>query len=492
MEKFRINGPGIFKNLWVILVLPFFAIGTYGLFDLDEGFYAAVASEMNRRGTWITPLYNGHPWFEKPILLYWLAKPSIALFGVMVGPRLPSVLATLATYGMVFWFSNRRLGPNAGMLSALCLGTSLLFVGAGGMMLVDPLLVACLTGCFIAFWESLEAENPLKWRILSAFALGLAFLAKGPVGGLFFLLLAGVTFWRMPEMRPKFKGGWLPAIAVFAFTVCSWYVPCYLANRHVFVEEFIVKQNLARFAGGDQAHAVPFLPFGFLYYVPILLLGFIPWSLKIHRAWPSAEAQPVKLYLAAWAAIVFGFFTITTTKLPHYILPCFPPLALLVGSFLAEQPITAARTQKFIYGALGLAFLIVFAARSYWDCDTREIQHMAIGYGERFPHSQFVMFAMSGNRPGHEGPPEPKLFGSIPIHINPTSHPSLLLYLNRNVIETDSLSEIPADSVLLTRAPGLDVADTSALKERGLEPIQLEPVSAQHLYRAYHILPLSP
>jgi len=73
---------------------------TYGLFDLDEGFYASVTGSMIRHHEWITPLYNGKPWFEKPILMYWLAKPSVMLFGTEVGPRLPSVLCTIALYAI--------------------------------------------------------------------------------------------------------------------------------------------------------------------------------------------------------------------------------------------------------------------------------------------------------------------------------------------------------------------------------------------------------
>src|SRR5579862_2818619 len=114
---------------------------------------------MNRRGEWITPFFNGHPWFEKPILLYWVAKPCLALFGNAIGPRLPSILATLGTYAVVGWFTKRRFGSAAAVLSVIALSSCLLVVGVGRMMLTDPLLLLTLTAAFCTFWESLQGPG---------------------------------------------------------------------------------------------------------------------------------------------------------------------------------------------------------------------------------------------------------------------------------------------------------------------------------------------
>lgn len=124
--------------VWVAAALPLLGWWAYGLLDLDEGFYGAITAEMNRRGEWITPYYNGTPWFEKPILIYWLAKPCIALFGEMIGPRLPSVLCAVGAYAVIAWFGRKRLGDSAAQISVLALGSSLLMVGVSRMMLTDP------------------------------------------------------------------------------------------------------------------------------------------------------------------------------------------------------------------------------------------------------------------------------------------------------------------------------------------------------------------
>src|SRR4051812_41619111 len=121
--------------LWLFAVLPLLGWWLYGLFDLDEGFYGAVVAEMNRRGEWITPYYNGQPWFEKPILLYWVAKPLMMLFGNVVGPRLPSILATLGTYALVARFVRRYWDHAAAQWCVLVLASTTLVVGLGRMMM---------------------------------------------------------------------------------------------------------------------------------------------------------------------------------------------------------------------------------------------------------------------------------------------------------------------------------------------------------------------
>ncbi len=172
--------------------MPLLGWWATGLFDLDEGFYAAVVAEMNRRGEWVTPYYNGRPWFEKPILLYWLAKPTVAWFGEAVGPRLPSVLCTLGTYAVVAWFCLRRGDdkrvPTA-QLAVLILASSLLVLALGRMMMTDAPLMLALTGAFLTFWESLVGDR--RWRLVTAALLGVGVLAKGPVACLLFLPVAG-------------------------------------------------------------------------------------------------------------------------------------------------------------------------------------------------------------------------------------------------------------------------------------------------------------
>jgi len=310
-----------------------------GLFDLDEGFYGAVVAEMNRRGEWITPYFNGSPWFEKPILLYWLAKPCVAVFGNMIGPRLPSVLSAIGCFALVGGYVRRKVSDEAAALSVMVLGSSLLFVALSRLMMTDMPLALAFSGAMFAFWESLVGDA--RWRILTAALLGVAVLAKGPVALILFALIAGWTFYRERDIRPKFRGWWLTGTLAMAAVIASWYVPAYLANGHLFVQKFLIEQNVGRFTGGDQAHTIRAW-WAYFLYIPILLLGMMPWSGWIFGAIRDdsknrLEDGGFRRFLTAWAAIVFLFFSASSAKLPHYVLPVVIPLAALVGIHLASS-----------------------------------------------------------------------------------------------------------------------------------------------------------
>ena len=479
----------------------------YGLFDLDEGFYAAVVAEMNRRGEWITPFYNGKPWFEKPILLYWIAKPTLAFFGGEFGIRLPSIIACLVTYGLIAWFGKRRLGPNTGIVAALVLATSLFFVAVGRMVLVDPILIACLTGAFLTFWESLVGDR--RWRLASAALLGLAVLAKGPVACVLFVVVLAYTYWRERELRAAFGGlaVWLLGTAIFAAVVAAWYVPAYLANHQVFIDEFLIKQNLQRFKGGDEAHAVP-MPVGLIYYIPVVLIGMIPWSLFIPRAWPKRNVagpeEPVRRYLATWALVVFAFFTLSGTKLPHYVLPCFPPLALLLGQDLATRwgGFSTRRTMIFSAGAVGLCVLITVGFRAYYRAtqvngpliagEVLDGLHTDEGRSARVGPEKLALFRLSRQAAGmYPTLPDPVLFGRLPIRINQTSAPSLLFYLSSEYegssqrlfltppsLETDDLGSLAASMGtvwVITRPGRFTASEQDRLARAGFSVHEFNP-----------------
>jgi len=415
-------------------LLPLLGWWITGLFDLDEGFYGAVVGEMNRRGEWITPFYNGSPWFEKPILLYWLAKPCMFLFGEMIGPRLPSVLCMLGTYALVGWFARRRFGDRVGQLSVLILASSLLIVALGRMMLTDAPLLLCISAAQLTFWESLVGDR--RWRLVTAVAIGFGVLAKGPVAAILFLLIAGWTYWREPELRPRFRGQWLGGTLLLAVVVASWYVPAYLVNGKLFVDKFLIEQNIGRFTGGDAAHTVGLatLPA----YIPVLFLGMIPWSIWIWGAWPRRSFkmdhkpdEALNRYLAVWAGVVFIFFTISGAKLVHYILPVFPPLAILVGRYLVERK-WAVPTG---YAMCGFMCVLANAGFFVWyGMSGQKEAHSLVRYLRQQPGdvALYELSRLEHNR------------GTGKLKLQETDLPSVLMYLNRDALNTGKLSDILA------------------------------------------------
>jgi len=464
--------------VWVFSILPLLGWWAYGLLDLDEGYYGAITAEMNRRGEWITPFFNGKPWFEKPILLYLLAKPSVALFGDMIGPRLPSVLMTLATFAVIAWFTRRHFGDLVAKLAVLILASSLLVVGAGRMLLADPPLLFCVTAGLATFWESLVGDR--RWRLVSAVCIGFGVLAKGPVAAILFLLILAWTFWREPELRPSFRGQWLAGLVLLAMVVAAWYVPAYQASGQTFIQKFLIEQNVGRFTGGDAAHTLGIASMPL--YIPILFLGMAPWSWWIWSAWPRRSAQtgengPLLRYLAAWAAVIFVFFSISGAKLPHYILPVLPPLAVLVGVRLQEK--------KWAPG-LGLAmcaFMCILANTVFlvwYRLSGQQEAHSLIRY-VRQQGGDVALYQLTRRN---------KALGTGKPKLQETSLPSLLMYLNADAMDTDKLDDLLAHKGpiwVFTRAGRFHPEDFAAAAKAHRQLVQIQPTLDLQNYALYQV-----
>lgn len=473
---------------WVLVAaLPLLGFWAYGLFDLDEGFYAAVVRDMIRRGDGIVPTLGGKPWFEKPILLYWAAIPSVQAFGTWWGPRLPSVLATVAMVAFVGWLV-RRAGAAAStaVLALLATGTCLLPAAAGRMMLTDSLLTLALTLCFGLFWVAI-ATGEARWKALAGAALGLSVLAKGPVGGALFVMLAGLTYRREPDLRAGFRGGWSGAVAAFAVVVAAWYVPAYLREGDLFVREFLVAQNVGRFSGGDRAHAVKPEWLHPIYYPVVLLMGCAPWSFQAFRRrfWkPDGESAAFRRYVVRWLLVVLGFFTISGSKLPHYVLPAAPALAMLGAFALADRRRSPRRLA--IGASVGaVALSVVLNAGFVWwygASGHREVHALALRAAELDASASLATFQMSRRD---------KDLGTGRLKVQETSHPSVRFYYPGPTLDLEELFDVavqPDRSWLLTRRGRIGSAESDRLRRLGrtLEPVGgTEPDSAYTLFRLH-------
>jgi 4-amino-4-deoxy-L-arabinose transferase-like glycosyltransferase len=465
--------------IWALATLPLLGWWLTGLFDLDEGFYGAVVAEMNRRGEWITPFYNGKPWFEKPILLYWLAKPCLALFGDALGPRLPSVLGAVGTYGVVAWFIRRRIGEEAAQWSVLALASSLLFAALGRLMMTDMPLALCFTAAMATFWESLVGDR--RWRLVTAACLGLGVLAKGPVALMLFVPIAAYTAYREPGLRPAFRGWWLAGTLILAAIVATWYLPAYVVNGQLFVQKFLVEQNLQRFTGGDKAHTLGgFASLGL--FIPVLLLGMLPWSLFVVPAWPRRSADdspdtPLRRYLATWALLIFLFFSVSGAKLPHYVLPCAPPLAMLVGIHLAKR-----QPKNIVWaGVWTVAVAILLnAAQLVWYDRSGQAEIHRIARYVKVQGGAAAMYQMGRRQ---------KALGTGKLKIQETSEPSVLMVLDATALDVDDfdlLLQAPKPLWVITRSNRIQANDFEAAKQAGQflaeQPLLTEPLHYK-LYR---------
>ena len=339
-------------------LLYFHAMGERGLVGPDEPRYASIAREMAESGDWVTPRLGGEPWFEKPALLYWLGAASIT-FGVEDdrATRLPVALISVAFLFLFHHLTRRHFGSPTAEYAVLILGTSVGWSAFSQIGAFDLTLAASLSAALLVLLPWVEESDPTTRQTLPRFGalLGVSVLAKGLVGPAIaaLALLAVCRDRRFRSLardlvRPQ---AWLPFVAVAA----PWYVLCYAQNGALFLEEFVWRHHFQRFIDSSLQHVQPFW-----FFVPVLALGCLPWT-PLAFARPSAafRGDPKVRFLVVWCLTTFILFSVATNKLPGYILPMFPPLAILAALQLSN---TSQRRGVLALAGLSLALLPVAEA----------------------------------------------------------------------------------------------------------------------------------
>lgn len=330
----------------LLLVLVFAALlvpsaARRALWEPDEGRYAEIPREMVASGDYVTPRINGIKYFEKPPLVYWATAAAIRVVGTSeLAVRSPILLFSLLG-GIAVYVAGRRLfGRAAGLLSALALATAPLWLGLGQVLLLDMPVSALLTVSLLAFL--LAVREPAGWNrrlLLWGFyaAAALAVLAKGLIGVVIPALVIGAWIlltrqWRLIPVALAPTG-----ILVFLGVAAPWHLLASKAHPE-FAWFYFVHEHFERYLSTVHDRYEP--PW---YFIPVLLGGLLPWTLflpqALRSAWRAESAERREtLFLALWAALVFGFFSLSDSKLMPYVLPAVPPLALLVGRWLGNLP----------------------------------------------------------------------------------------------------------------------------------------------------------
>lgn len=326
--------------LAVVFGLAFFQrLGQLPLLDPDEGRYAEIPREMLEKGDFITPFLNYVKYFEKPPLHYWLNAISFKVFGLTeFAARAPAALMGLCGVLFTYHMGRTLFGRRAGLLAAVILGTSLGFVVIGRYNVIDMTLTFCMTatlGCFLLAVREGRQRAGLYYYLFYL-AAALTVLAKGLIGlvlpgGAIFLFILLTGRWRLlREMR-------LPTgILLFLLATAPWFVLVSLHNPE-FPRFFFIHEHFERFLTKTHGRYEP--PW---FFIPVLAGFMLPWSFYIpsavrgiwqERRTPAGEAR---LYLLLWGAVIFVFFSLSSSKLIPYILPVFPAMALLIGEFFAR------------------------------------------------------------------------------------------------------------------------------------------------------------
>ena len=341
-------------------LLYFFRLGSYPFSDPDEGRNAEIAREMLVRGDWVTPRLDGVNYFEKPPLVYWVTALSEKIFGlnewaVRAVPALFALWGVLLAYGAA-----RRLhGRDAGLASAVVLGTSLLWFVIGHIPILDMAVSVLMARALFAFIVGVhEPAAPAGTSALSSrricfyklyASMALATLAKGLIGFLvtgavMFLWLLVFNQWK--RLRPLY----LPSGALLFLAIAApWHVLAALHNP-TWVHRYLVYEHFERFLTSAASRTG-----SWYYFIGIVIAGLIPWTGflwpavrdavrggpfdrfgGLRASWAKRSENSVAWFFVTWVAFVFFFFSISKSKLPPYILPIFPALAVLIGTWLAR------------------------------------------------------------------------------------------------------------------------------------------------------------
>ncbi len=311
----------------------------YPLIEPDEGRYAEIMREMVSTGDWLVPRLHHQPYLDKPPLFYWLGAASIKLFGPHDwAVRLVSVLAAWLTIGATYLLGRKMLGTTSAFLGALVLTLSIGFMLCGRYLILDSLLSLFVTTALFSGVVAAVSDKTWSWRmwLFSAICCALGVLTKGPVA---IVLVVPPLFAHCWLQRVRLGLNW-PAWTLYAGVILLFNLPWYLAiaaSLPEFSGHFFWEHNVARFLTGSN-HPAPLW-----FYLPVLLLGWMPWGGLLFPLIPFLTSRDVKRrqqrnpkvgFLAVSAIWCLAFFSISSGKLPTYIVPCFPALALLIGHYI--------------------------------------------------------------------------------------------------------------------------------------------------------------
>jgi 4-amino-4-deoxy-L-arabinose transferase-like glycosyltransferase len=334
----------------------FYGLGAYPLIDVDETRYVFIAKYMYATKNLITPVLNEVPFLEKPPLYFWLTAASYKLFGDMSEffSRLPTALfATFAVF-FTYFFGKKALGPSFGFISALILLTNIWFLIFSHIAILDmgfmALTMASIYSVLLTLFCKKESSKKYCWWA-GYFFMALAVLMKGLIGVaipmmvVFFSLIATRRFKEIFRVQ-----NWFLGLIIFILVAAPWHYFVWLKNGHLWVQEYLIKHHFARFtdSGLGLGRKQPFL-----FYVPILLGGFMPWTISLLAAFAngvktifknknfklselfSTDTNEKKMLvtMCIYFFTTFLFFSISSSKLPTYILVVFPALSLLCGYF---------------------------------------------------------------------------------------------------------------------------------------------------------------
>ena len=372
----------------------FTSIGKARLWDRDEPRNAGCAMEMMERGNYVVPIFNDELRHQKPALLYWLMISAYKLFGTNeFSARFWSAILGCGTVLLTYGIGRVMFGSRVAMIAGIALASSLMFAVAARAATPDSVLIFFSTLGIYFFVIGTFARDrnghpalrvahhwfPQDFRYVVAMnlAFGFAVLAKGPVGlviptaiiGMFLLIQrlpptdaakrngfskAIISTLRVINPVHFFQTCWYmrPVTALFcaAAIAAPWFIAVHVQTEGQFSKLFFLNENLNRATSVMENHSG-----GWWFYPLAIAIGFFPWSILFgptivacsQAIAQDAKKRPFIVFLTCWVLVQIGLFSLAETKLPSYVTPCYPALALLTAFCLVEWLPALDRRRKY-------------------------------------------------------------------------------------------------------------------------------------------------
>lgn len=348
---------------WLVLIAVVAALnlpnlGTHALWDIDEGLNAEAAREMLERQSWIKPTFNYELRTAKPVMLYWLQMLSFQICGEVNEwtARLPSVLAAMVSVLLTYELARQMGGVGTGLLAGIVLASAIQFSMLARAATPDSVLLAFTVLTYYCYW-TYSRDGSRAWFIPTGIAAGLAVLTKGPIGvALPGLVIVMHLLWT-GQLRRLLTWHLLLGGGAFLAVALPWYILIAVETKGEYLRQFIGNENVSRFLSPKENHHGPIV-----YHLGALLVCFAPWSAFLAptlwyavrgcRRPPTVgvpmfpqqtgsdtlwnERTDAYRFLLCWFLAYLVFFSIAATKLPNYILPLYPALAILTAQFLQQ------------------------------------------------------------------------------------------------------------------------------------------------------------
>lgn len=343
------------------LFFLFFGIGSYQLIDVDETRYAVMSRDLLNSFNWNDLMLNNQPFLEKPPLYFWIVSASIKFFGKFTpfAVRFPIALLSSLLVFFTYFFGKKIISRKFGMISALTLLTSVFFLVLSHVAIIDMVLTVFITSaiyCGFLTHFCQEKNKKYLWWYFYLF-VGVGFLAKGILALVIPATIIFIYNYITKTVKDIFKpANLLPGLIIFLLTATPWHLIMYKHYGFEFIKQYFLVHHFGRFMGSEYIGRERPL----LYFVPVFLLGFLPWTFmffaflydgfkKLTTKFQTAQGtvkdkiaailkvetneQKLILFASIYFAVVFILFSTASTKLPTYILPLFPAAALLTGYY---------------------------------------------------------------------------------------------------------------------------------------------------------------